>query len=93
MTQYNTLNVKLSHSQLDKLKSKIKNGTEVTLNVICNSNDETNFPHKSLLPNTQVLRFCKVKQSGGFLGRLQGPLLKASALLMKIVLKSLAKSV
>ena len=31
MTQYNTLNVKLSNSQLNKLKSRIKNGTEVTL--------------------------------------------------------------
>ena len=30
MTQYNTLNVKLSNSQLDKLKTGIKNGTEVT---------------------------------------------------------------
>ena len=47
MTQYNTLNVKLPHSQLNKLKSGIKNGTEVTLNlssnVIGNSNDECNF--------------------------------------------------
>ena len=44
MTQYNILNVKLSNSQLDKLKSGIKNGTEVTLNlssnVIDNFNDE-----------------------------------------------------
>ena len=31
MTQYNTLNVKLSNSQLNKIKSEIKNGTEVTL--------------------------------------------------------------
>ena len=31
MTQYNTLNVKLSNSQLNKLKSEIKNDTEVTL--------------------------------------------------------------
>ena len=31
MTQYNTLNVKLSNSQLNKLKSGTKNGTEVTL--------------------------------------------------------------
>ena len=31
MTQYNTLNVKLSHSQLNKLKSEIKNSTEVPL--------------------------------------------------------------
>ena len=30
MTQYNTLNVKLSNSQLSKLKSRIKNGTEGT---------------------------------------------------------------
>ena len=30
MTQYSTLNVKLSNSQLNKLKSAIKNATEVT---------------------------------------------------------------
>ena len=30
MTQYNTLNVKLSNLQINKLKSRIKNGTEVT---------------------------------------------------------------
>ena len=33
MTQYNTLNVNLSDSQLNKLKSAIKNGTEITLNL------------------------------------------------------------
>ena len=33
MTQYNTLNVKLSKLQLIKLKSGIKNGTEVTLKI------------------------------------------------------------
>ena len=32
MTKCNTLNVKLCNSQLNKLKSAIKNGTEVTLN-------------------------------------------------------------
>ena len=31
MTQYNTFNVRLSNSQLNKLKSGIKKGTEVTL--------------------------------------------------------------
>ena len=31
MTQYNTLNVKLSNSQINKLKSGIKNCAEVTL--------------------------------------------------------------
>ena len=33
MTQYNTLNVKLSNPQLNKLKLEIKNGTEITLNI------------------------------------------------------------
>ena len=58
MTQYKTLHVKLSNSQLNKLKSGIKNGTEVTLklssNVVGDSNDENNFSHKLLLTNTQV---------------------------------------
>ena len=31
MTQYNSLNVKLSDSQLNKLKSAIKNETDVVL--------------------------------------------------------------
>ena len=43
MTQYDTLNVELSNSQLNKLKSRIKNGTEVPLNlsstVVNDSND------------------------------------------------------
>ena len=58
MTQYNSLNVKLTNSQLDKLKSEIKNETDVILrlssNMIGNSDDETNFPHKLLLTNRQV---------------------------------------
>ena len=53
MTQYNSLNVKLSNSQLNKLKSAIKNGTGVVLrlssNMVGNSDDEANFPHKLLL--------------------------------------------
>ena len=57
MTQCNPLNVKLSNSQLNKLQSGIKNGTEITLNlpsnVIGNSNDKNNFPHKILLTNTK----------------------------------------
>ena len=47
MTQYNTLNVKLSNSQLNTLKSRIKNNIDVTLkissNVVGDSNDEYNF--------------------------------------------------
>ena len=51
MTQYNSLNVKLSDLQINKLKSATKNGIEVILklssNVVGDSNDENNFPHKS----------------------------------------------
>ena len=36
MTQYNTLNAKLSNSQLNTLKSGIKNGTEITLKISSN---------------------------------------------------------
>ena len=63
MTQCNTLNVILSNSQLSKSKSRIKNGTEVTLNLLSNevgdSDDETNFPDKLLLTDTQVSRLYK----------------------------------
>ena len=58
MTHYNALNVKSSESQLSKSKTKIKNGTEVTLNLLSNvvsdSNDETNFLHKVILTNSQI---------------------------------------
>ena len=60
MTQYNKLNVKLSNSQLNKLKSVIKNKSEIGLrlssNVIGNSDDETNFPHKLSLTFVKLLQ-------------------------------------
>ena len=78
MTQYNTLNVKLSNSQLKKLRSAIKIRFEVTLNL----------SSKLLLTNTQVsmlrkafennysaniklskTKLHKIGQSWGFLGR------------------------
>ena len=63
MTHYNSLNVKLSKSQLNKLKSAIKNETDVILrlssNMIGNSDNEANFPHKLLLTNRQVANLCK----------------------------------
>ena len=62
------LNVKLSNLHLNKLKSTIKNRTEVTLNLSSNlfgsSNDKTNFPHKLLLTNTQVSKIRKVFTNG-----------------------------
>ena len=53
MTQYNSLNVKPSNSQLNKLKSEVKNETGVVLRLSLNmvGDDKTNFPHKLLLTN------------------------------------------
>ena len=114
MTQYNRLNVELSNSQLNKIKSAIKNETEVVLRLSSNmiGDDETNFPHKLLLTNRQVsnlrkafanhlsadiklskTQLSKMIQSGGFLGRLLGPLLKTGLPLIKNVIKPLAKIV
>ena len=114
MTQYNSLNVKLSNSQLNKLKSAIKNETEVVLRLSSNiiGDNETNFPHELLLTNRQVsnlrksfannssadiklskTQLSKMIQSGGFLSRLLGPLLKTGLPLIKNVIKLLAKSV
>ena len=68
MTQYGNLNVKLFYSQLNKLKSIIKSDNEETLNLSSNvvgeSNNETNFPHKLLSTNTQVLRLYKAFANG-----------------------------
>ena len=116
MTHYNGLNVTLSNLQLNKLKSAMKNETEVVLrlssNMIGGSNDKSNFPHELLLTNRQVAnlhkafanhlstdiklsktQLSKMIQSGGFLGRLLGPLLKTGLPLIKSVIKPLAKSV
>ena len=104
MTQYNSLNVKLSNSQLN----------EVVLRLLSNmiGDNETNFAHKLLLTNRQVsnlrkafsnhlsadiklskTQLSKMIQSGGFLGRLLGPLLKTGLPLIKNVIKPLAKIV
>ena len=60
ITQNSKLNVKLSNSQLNKLKSRLKNGTEVTLNLSSNLTrnfiDKTNFPHKTLLNHAQAAK-------------------------------------
>ena len=116
MTQYNSVNVKLSNSQLNKLKSAIKNENDVVIrlspNMIGDSNDQTNFPHELLLTDRQVssirkafsnnssvdikfskTQLSKVIQSGVFLGRLLGPLLKIGLPLIKNVITPLANSV
>ena len=56
MSQYNSLNVKLWNSQLNKFKSAIKNENEGVLRLSSNmiGDNETNFPQKLLLTNRQV---------------------------------------
>ena len=116
MTQYNSLNVKQSNSQLNKLKSAIKSETDVVLrlssNMVGNLDDENNFPHKLLLTNRQIpnlrksfanysstdiklskTQLTKIIQSGGFLGKLLGSLLRAGLPLMKSIIQALAKSI
>ena len=114
MTQYNSLYVSLSNSQLNRFKSVIKNKNEVVLRLSSNmiGDNETNFPHKLLLTNRQVsnlrktfanhvsadiklskAQLSKMIQSGGFLGRLPGPLLKTGLPVVKTVVQPLAKSV
>ena len=116
MTQYNRVNVKLSTSRVNKLKSAITNQNKVVIrlspSLIGDSNENTNFPHELLLKDRQVssirkafannssvdIKFSKTQlskmiQSGGFLGKLLGPLLKTGLPLMKSVITPLAKSV
>ena len=113
MTQYNSLNLKLSNSPLCKLKSAMKNETDVVLripsNMVGNSNDNTSFSHELSLTNRQVAnlrkafanhlstdirlsktQLSKMMQSGRFLGKRFGPLLRTGLPLMKSVIKSLA---
>ena len=76
MTQYNTLNVKLSNPKLKikkfvkKLSSAIKNWNEVTLNISLNligsSNDETNFPDKLLLTYKKVSKIHQAFANGSW---------------------------
>ena len=108
---HNSLNVKLSNLQLNKLKFAIKNESEVVLRLSANmiGDDETNFLHKLLLTDRQVAnilkaftnksstyiklsktQLSKMIQSGEFLGRLLGPLLKTGLPLIKPLAKSIS---
>ena len=58
LLNYDTLNVKLSYLPLNKLKSWIKNVTQVTSNLPSNAvgewNDDSNFTYKLLSTDTQI---------------------------------------
>ena len=111
MVEYTKVNVKLSNSQIKKLKDAVKGNTGTTLRTSLKMFNENNFPHELLLTtrqNTKVrnafnnnmstdsklskAQINKIIQSGGFLSKLLGPLLKTELLLIKNVIKPLAKS-
>ena len=112
MVEYNTGTVKLSDSQLNKLKTAVKNNQGTTLRMNARIFSANNLPHELLLTTRQTTKLrnitennmptdiklsqtqiSKIIQSGGFLGKLLGPLLKTGLPLIKNVIKPLAKSV
>ena len=112
MVEYKNINAKLSDSQLNKLKSAVKNKQGTTLRMNAKMFSGNNLPHELLLTTRQTTRIrnaiestmatdiklskaqiSKIIQSGGFLGKLLGPLLKTGLPLIKNVIKPLAKSI
>ena len=104
MVEYNTVNVKLSNLQLNKLKSAVKNKQGTALRINNRMLSANNLPHELLLTTRQItkvrnaiennmstdIKLSKAQiQSGGFLGKILGPLLKPGLPLLKSVIKPL----
>ena len=111
MVEYTKVNVKLSDSQIKKLRDAIKDNTGTTLRISLKMFNENNLPHELSLTTRQKtkirntfnnnmstdLNFSKAQinkiiQSGRFLSKLLGPLLKTGLPLIKNVIKPLTKS-
>ena len=112
MVEYTKVNVRLSDSQLKKLKHAVSNNTGTTLRISLKMFNGKNLPHELLFTTRQKtnvrnafnnnrstdLKLSKAQtnkiiQSGGFLGKFLGPLLKTGLPLIKNVIKPLAKTV
>ena len=108
MVEYNTVNAKLSNSQLNKLKIAVKSKQGITLRMNARMFNGNNLPHELLLTTRQTTKLrnaiednmstgiklskaqiSKIIQSGGFLGKLLGLLLKTGLPLLKSVIKPL----
>ena len=106
MVEYNTVNAKLSISQLNKLKSAGKSNGGTTLRINARTFNSDNLPHELLLTTRQTTKLrnaiennmstdiklskaqiSKIIQSGGFLSKRLGPLLKTRLPLLKSVIK------
>ena len=112
MVEYSKVNVKLSDTQLKKLKTAVKNKRVTALRISLKMFNGNYLPHQLLLTTRQKTKLRnsfnnnmsidlklskaqipKIIQSGGFLGRLLGQLLKTGLTLIKNVIKPLVKSV
>ena len=82
MTQYNSLNVKQSNSQLNKFKSATKNKTGLVPRLSSNmvGDNKINFRHKLLLTNTQVENLRKA-----FAGKLSNDIKLSKTELSKMI--------
>ena len=108
MVEYNTVNVKLSNSQLNQLKSAVENKQGATLRMNVRIFNKNNLPHELFLITRQTTKLrnaiennlqtdiklskaqiSKIIQSGGFLGKILGELLKTGLSLLKSVIKPL----
>ena len=56
MVEYNKVNVKLSDSQLNKLKSAVRNQTGITLRMNIKMLERNNLPHELLLTTRQKMK-------------------------------------
>ena len=56
MVEYNTVHAKLSDSQLNKLKSAVKNKQGTTLRMNTRMFNGNNLPHELLLTTTQITK-------------------------------------
>ena len=99
MVEYNTVNVKLSNSQLSKLKSAVKNKQGTTLRMNATMFNGNNLPRELLLTTRQTTKLRNVIENNMStdiqLSKAQiskiilGPLLKTGLPLLKSVIKPL----
>ena len=95
MVEYSKVNVKLSDTQLKKLKTAVKDKTGTTLRMSLIMFKYVKSLNNNMSTGLKLSRahISKIIQSGGFLGRILGPLLKTVLSLIKNAVKPLAKSV
>ena len=97
--EYNKVNVKLSDSQIKKLKDTVSNNTGTIIELLLTTRQKTKirnaFNNNNMSTDLKLSKaqINRIIQSGGFLSKLLGPLLKTGLSLIKNVIKPLTKSV